>query len=433
MDHFVDQDGRLHAESVDLAELAGRFGTPLYVYSRATLERHYRAFERALAGRPHRVCYAVKANGNLAVLDVLARLGAGFDIVSVGELERCLRVGADPRSIVFSGVGKGSAEIDRALAVGIGCFNVESAAELERLEARARACGVSAPVAVRVNPDVDPNTHPYIATGLRASKFGVDVDTAVELYQRAQRSPALAIKGVDCHIGSQLTAVEPFVDALRRILALCERLAADGIRPQHINLGGGLGIRYGDEQPPEPADWAAAIIGELGDAPYSIHVEPGRAIAGNAGVLVTRVEYVKPGHGKRFAVVDAAMNDLLRPALYDAWHTIEPVAVRTGDGVAPPPTDIVGPVCETGDFLGLERALEVGAGDLLAVRSVGAYGFAMASNYNARPRPAEVLVDGERAHLARERESISDLWAGEAPLPAGVAGPYGEAAEGERR
>ena len=418
MDHFAYRDGRLCAEDIELSHVADRFGTPLYVYSRATLERHWHAFDRALSGRPHRVCYAVKANGNLALLDVLARLGSGFDIVSVGELERCLRVGADPARIVFSGVGKRSDEMDRALGAGIGCFNVESAAELDRLGAVAGARGAVAPVAVRVNPDVDPRTHPYIATGLRDSKFGVDVETALELYRRAARSPHLHVAGVDCHIGSQLTEVQPFVDALERVLALCRRLEAEGIEPEHLNLGGGLGIRYRDETPPQPADWAGAIDRALGDAPYSIHVEPGRAIAGNAGVLVTRVEYVKPGHGRRFAIVDAAMNDLIRPALYDAWQEIVPLTRRRAPAE---PTDVVGPVCESGDFLGRDRLLAVEPGDLLAVRTAGAYGFVMASNYNARPRPAEVLVDGARAHLARAREALSDLWAGEATLPAGAA------------
>lgn len=418
MDHFSHANHRLRAEDCDVTALAERFGTPLYVYSRATLERHWHAFDRALAGRAHRVCYAVKANGNLGLLDVLARLGSGFDIVSVGELERCLRVGADPSRIVFSGVAKRSDEMERALAAGIGCFNVESGQELERLAECAAAFGAPAPVAIRVNPDVDPKTHPYIATGLRESKFGVDIAQAKALYRRAGESPHLRVVGVDCHIGSQLTELQPFIDALERVLALCDELAADGIEPEHLNLGGGLGIRYRDENPPEPAEWAAAIDRTLGDAPYSIHIEPGRAIAGNAGILVTRVEYVKPGHGKRFAVVDAGMNDLIRPSLYDAWQAIVPV--RASDA-AVEPTDVVGPVCETGDFLGKGRDLAVAPGDLLAVRSAGAYGFVMASNYNARPRPAEVLVDGSTAHLVRERETLADLWAGEALLPAAGA------------
>jgi len=415
MDHFEYRDGLLHAEEIDLRHLGERFGTPLYVYSRATLERHWHAFDRALAGRAHRVCYAVKANGNLAVLDTLARLGSGFDIVSVGELERCLAVGADPRGIVFSGVGKRADEMARALEVGIGCFNVESAGELDRLAEVAASHGVSAAIALRVNPDVDPRTHPYIATGLRESKFGVPVDEALELYRRAAASPHLEVTGVDCHIGSQLTGVQPFVDALERILALCAQLEDEGIGLDHLDLGGGLGIRYRDEKPPEPAEWAAAIDRALGAAQYEIRVEPGRAIAGNAGVLLTRIEYLKSGPARRFAIVDAAMNDLIRPSLYDAWQDIVPVAPRAGEPFA---CDIVGPVCESGDFLGRDRRLNVAAGDLLAVRSAGAYGFVMASNYNARPRPAEVLVDGRRAHLARAREALSDLWAGEAGLPA---------------
>jgi len=418
LDHFSHANNRLWAEDCDVTALAERYGTPLYVYSRATLERHWHAFDRALEGRDHRVCYAVKANGNLGLLDVLARLGSGFDIVSVGELERCLRVGADPSRIVFSGVAKRADEMDRALAAGIGCFNVESGQELERLAERAAAFGAPAPVAIRVNPDVDPRTHPYIATGLRESKFGVDMGQAKTLYRWAADSAHLRVVGVDCHIGSQLTELQPFIDALERVLALCDALAREGIEPEHLNLGGGLGIRYRDETPPKPAEWAAAIDRTLGDAPYSIHVEPGRAIAGNAGILVTRVEYVKPGHGKRFAVVDAGMSDLIRPSLYGAWQAI--VAVGPSSAGAEP-TDVVGPVCETGDFLGQGRDLAVAPGELLAVRSAGAYGFVMASNYNARPRPAEVLVDADTAYLVRARETLTDLWAGEAVLPAGEA------------
>ncbi len=417
MDYFNDSDGRLFAESVAVSELARRFGTPLYVYSRATLERHWHAFDRALAGRPHRVCYAVKANSNLAVLDVLARLGSGFDIVSVGELERVLAVGADPAGIVFSGVGKRVDEIERALHAGIGCFNVESAAELERLAAVAGRLGVTAPVSIRVNPDVDARTHPYIATGLRTAKFGVAIESAPALYRDAAASPHLRVVGVDCHIGSQLTTVEPFVDALDRILALCRDLAAEGIRVEHLDLGGGLGVRYRDETPPHPTAWAAAINERLGDAPYEIRVEPGRAIAANAGILVTRVEYLKAGPERDFAIVDAAMNDLLRPALYDAWQEIVPVEAR--DDVGTQTYDVVGPVCETGDFLGLQRELRLAPDDLLAVRSAGAYGFVMASNYNTRPRPPEVLVDGDRAQLVRAREALADLWRGEKRLADG--------------
>jgi len=420
MDHFEYRHGRLHAEDLDVAHLAARFGTPLYIYSRATLERHWRAFDAALAQRPHRVYYAVKANGNLAVLDALARLGAGFDIVSVGELERVLAAGGDAGRIVFSGVGKRVEELERALAIGIECFNVESAPELDRLEAVAAAHGVRAPVALRVNPDVDPETHPYIATGMRHSKFGVPIADAPALYGRAAASAHLDVRGVDCHLGSQLTRTGPFEDAVGRLLELCAALERDGVAIGHLDLGGGLGIRYRDETPPAPAEWGAALDRALGDAPYEIHVEPGRAIAGNAGILVTRVEYLKSGSDKHFAIVDAAMNDLIRPALYDAWQDIVPVVPRDG---APQTWDVVGPVCESGDFLGRERELALAPGDLLAVRSAGAYGFVMASNYNARPRAAEVMVDGGRAHLARAREALSDLWAGESCLPAAAGDP----------
>ncbi|MDZ7828315.1 MAG: diaminopimelate decarboxylase [Halofilum sp. (in: g-proteobacteria)] len=414
MDHFEHRDGRLHAEDVEVAHLAARFGTPLFVYSRATLERHWRAFDEALAGRPHRVYYAVKANDNLAVLDVLAQLGSGFDIVSVGELERVLSVGAAARDVLFSGVGKRIDEIERALVAGIGCFNVESEAELDRIEQVARAHGAVAPIALRVNPDVDPQTHPYIATGLRESKFGVDIAEAPALYRRAADSARLRVTGVDCHIGSQLTSVQPFVDAAERVVQLYERLRADGIEIEHLDLGGGLGIPYRDERPPSPAEWAAAIDRALGDLPCEIRIEPGRAIAGNAGILVTRVEYLKSGAARRFAIVDAAMNDLLRPSLYGAWQEIVPVVEREAEPVL---LDVVGPVCESGDFLGRDRSLAVAAGDLLAVRSAGAYGTVMASNYNSRPRPAEVMVDGGRAHLVRARQALSDLWAGESALP----------------
>jgi len=413
MDHFAYHDGRLYAESMDVAGLAARFATPLFVYSRATLERHWHAFDRALAGRAHRVCYAVKANANLAVLDVLARLGSAFDIVSGGELERVLRVGADPADIIFSGVGKSAAEIERALAVGIACFNIESAAELERLEAIAAEREAVAPLAVRVNPDVDPKTHPYIATGMRTTKFGVAIDAAPDLYRRAAASPHLRVTGIGCHIGSQLTDVQPFVEATERVLALRATLQAEGIAIEHLDLGGGLGIRYHDECPPEPAAWAAAIEAALGDVDCEIRVEPGRAIAGNAGILVSRVEYMKQAPEKRFAVVDAAMNDLIRPSLYDAWQEIIPVVARAEQALA---CDIVGPVCESGDCLGRDRPLAVAAGDLLAVRSAGAYGSVMASNYNTRPRPAEVLVDGDRAQLVRAREALADLWATEHTL-----------------
>ncbi|MCG5509226.1 diaminopimelate decarboxylase [Ectothiorhodospira lacustris] len=414
MDHFNYHNGVLHAEDLSLEELAQRHGTPLYVYSRATLERHWHAFDRALGDHPHLVCYAVKANSSLAVLNLLARLGSGFDIVSVGELERVVRAGGDPGKVVFSGVGKRTDEMRRALELGIRCFNVESAAELERLNAEAGALGVTAPVSLRVNPDVDAQTHPYISTGLKENKFGVDVADALDLYRRAAALPHLNIIGIDCHIGSQLTRLEPFVDALRRVLHLARTLEGEGIRLHHLDLGGGLGIRYRDEHPPLPEAYARAMLEVLRDTHYEILVEPGRAIAGNAGVLLTRVEYLKPTRHKHFAIVDAAMNDLIRPSLYSAWMDIVPVRPRGGEGI---PYDVVGPVCETGDFLGKERTLDLVAADLLAVRSAGAYGFTMSSNYNTRPRPAEVMVDGDRDWLIHRRQTLDELLAGETLLP----------------
>ncbi|SEP75283.1 diaminopimelate decarboxylase [Ectothiorhodospira magna] len=414
MDHFNYHHGVLHVEALSLETLAQRHGTPLYVYSRATLERHWHAFDRALGDHPHLVCYAVKANSSLAVLNLLARLGSGFDIVSVGELERVVRAGGDPGKVVFSGVGKRTDEMRRALELGIRCFNVESAAELERLNAEAGALGVTAPVSLRVNPDVDAQTHPYISTGLKENKFGVDVTDALELYRRAAALPHLNIIGIDCHIGSQLTRLEPFVDALHRVLHLARTLEDEGIRLHHLDLGGGLGICYRDEHPPLPEQYAQAMLAVLQDTHYEILVEPGRAIAGNAGVLLTQVEYLKPTRHKHFAIVDAAMNDLIRPALYSAWMDIVPVRPRGGEGI---PYDVVGPVCETGDFLGKARTLDLAAGDLLAVRSAGAYGFTMSSNYNTRPRPAEVMVDGDRDWLIHRRQTLDELMAGETLLP----------------
>jgi diaminopimelate decarboxylase len=408
MDHFDYRDGELHAEQVPLSSLADRYGTPCYVYSRATLERHWHAFDRAFAGKPHLVCYAVKANSNLAVLNVLARLGSGFDIVSVGELERVLAAGGDPARIVFSGVGKREDELRRALEVGIRCFNVEVPGELDRLNRLAGQLGVKAPVSLRVNPDVDAKTHPYISTGLKENKFGIDIDEALHHYRRAADLPNLRVVGIDCHIGSQLTSVAPFIDALDRVLMLAEHLREEGIDIHHLDIGGGLGIRYRDECPPEPADYAAALSSRLAGTDYEVLLEPGRAIVGNAGVLLTRVEYLKSNRLKSFAIVDAAMNDLIRPALYEAWQEILPV--RPSEAVPKQVYDIVGPVCETGDFLGKERELGLSEGDLLAVRSAGAYGFSMSSNYNSRPRPAEVLVDGDQAHLVRQREAVSDLF-----------------------
>ena len=415
MDDFDYRDGQLFAEDVPLEDLAARFGTPTYVYSRATLERHWHAFDDALAGRPHLICYAVKANSNLAVLNLFARLGSGFDIVSGGELERVLKAGGDPGKIVFSGVGKGAVEMRRALEVGIRCFNVESEPELERLNAVAGELGVRAPVSLRVNPDVDAGTHPYISTGLKENKFGIDITHAEAVYVRAVGLPHLDVIGVDCHIGSQLTQVTPFVDAVVRVLALLDRLTGRGIAVRHLDLGGGLGIRYRDEQPPTPRDYLAPILAAIGDRDVEILLEPGRAIVGNAGVLLTRVEYLKHTGHKDFAIIDAAMNDLLRPALYDAWHAIVPLRPRTNR--APRTYDLVGPVCETGDFLGKDRALALAPDDLLAVRSAGAYGFSMSSNYNSRPRAAEVMVDGNQAHTVRERETLDDLWRGEHLLP----------------
>lgn len=414
MNPFQRRNGELHAEELPLSRLAQEFGTPTYVYSRAALEQAWLAFEHALAGRDHLICYAVKANSNLAVLDVFARLGSGFDIVSGGELARVLAAGGDPRKVVFSGVGKSAAEMRAALEAGILCFNVESAPELERLNAVAGETGRRAPVSIRVNPDVDPKTHPYISTGLRQSKFGVPYSEAQALYRRAAALANLEVKGVDCHIGSQLTEIPPFVEALEKILELADGLERDGIAISHLDLGGGLGIRYQDEEPPAVADYARALFQALGSRPQKILVEPGRALVGNAGLLLARVEYLKHGEEKNFAVVDAAMNDLMRPALYDAFHDI----VATREDSAPYDVfDVVGPVCETGDFLGHGRRLAVTPGDLVAVLSAGAYGMSMSSNYNTRPRAAEVLVDGARAHLARRRESVEELFSLERRLP----------------
>ena len=415
MDHFQYRDGELYAEDVPLQAVAERFGTPCYVYSRATLERHWHAFDDAFGDHPHLVCYAVKANSNLGVLNLLARLGAGFDIVSVGELERVLAAGGAPDKVLFSGVGKQEHEMRRALEVGIRCFNVESASELERLNRVAGEMDRRAPISLRVNPDVDAQTHPYISTGLRENKFGIAIEDAAALYRHAQTLPHLAVTGVDCHIGSQLTQLGPFLDALERVLVLVERLQGEGIEIRHLDLGGGLGVRYRDEVPPLPSDYAGALLRRLAQAPFEILIEPGRAIAANAGVLLTRVEYLKHSPAKDFAVVDAAMNDLIRPALYQAWQPIVSVEERPHGvhGVY----DLVGPICETGDFLGKQRALTLAEGSLLAVRGSGAYGFSMASNYNSRPRAAEVMVDGERMHLVRRRETIAELFAGEQRLP----------------
>lgn len=415
MDHFNYRGTALYAEDVPLEQIAAEFGTPCYVYSRATLERHWHAFDRAFTGQPHLVCYAVKANSNLAVLNVLARLGSGFDIVSLGELERVLAAGGDPGKIVFSGVGKREDEMRRALEVGIRCFNVEVPDEIDRLNRLAGEMGRKARISLRVNPDVDAQTHPYISTGLRENKFGIGVDEALAEYRRAAAMPHLDISGIDCHIGSQLTSLEPFVDALDRLLVMIETLRTEGIVIRHLDIGGGLGIRYSQENPPEPAAYAEVLSRRLAGLQLEILLEPGRAIVGNAGVLLTRVEYLKSNGIKHFAIVDAAMNDLIRPSLYQAWQGILPVH---SDSSAPTRCyDVVGPVCETGDFLGKDRDLAIQAGDLLAVRSAGAYGFCMSSNYNSRPRVAEVLVDGDRFHLARRRETVADLFQHETVLP----------------
>jgi diaminopimelate decarboxylase len=415
VDHFEYRNGELHAEDVPLADIARRYGTPAYVYSRATLTRHFKAFDQALAGTGHLVCYAVKANSSLAVLQVLAKLGAGFDIVSGGELVRVLKAGGDPRKIVFSGVGKTAAEMRQALVTGIHCFNVESESELTRLNEIAVGLKKRAPVSLRVNPDVDPKTHPYISTGLKQSKFGVEIAEAERLYAKARQLPGVEIAGIACHIGSQLQELAPFLDALDRVLALADRLQAQGIALSHLDIGGGLGVRYDQETPPSPADLASAVRERLKDRPLKLLMEPGRAIAGNAGVLLTRVEYLKHGAERNFAIVDAAMNDLLRPALYDAWHAILPA--RENSAAAPRAYDVVGPVCESGDWLGRDRMLALAPGDLLAIRTAGAYGFTMSSNYNTRPRAAEVMVDRADMHLVRARESMDDLLRGESLLP----------------
>lgn len=414
MNAFEYRDGELFAEGVALSAVAERFGTPVYVYSRAHIEAQYRAYADALHGTEHLVCFAVKANSNLAVLNVLARLGAGFDIVSGGELERVLAAGGRADRVVFSGVGKTRADMRRALEVGVHCFNVESSDELERLQSVAAELGLRAPVSLRVNPDVDAGTHPYISTGLKENKFGISIEQAEAVYVRAAQLPNLEVIGVDCHIGSQLTTLPPFLDALDRLLALVDRLGDCGIHLRHIDLGGGVGVRYRDEQPPQVSDYIKAVRERIAGRDLALLFEPGRYIVANAGVLVTRVEYLKHTEYKDFAIVDAAMNDLIRPALYQAWMDV--TAVRPRDG-ASRPYDIVGPICETGDFLAKDRDLALAEGDLLAVHSAGAYGFVMSSNYNTRGRCAEVLVDGNDAHEVRRRETIAELYAGESLLP----------------
>jgi diaminopimelate decarboxylase len=415
MEHFAYREGSLYAENVAVSEIAAAHGTPCYIYSRAALEAAFMAYRNALEGVDHLVCYAVKANSNLAVLDVLARLGAGFDIVSGGELERVIAAGGDPSKIVFSGVGKTAAEMSRALALGIHCFNLESATELDVLNRVAGELGRVAPVSVRVNPDVDAKTHPYISTGLRQNKFGLAMDEALRVYQRAMQLDHVQVVGLDCHIGSQLTELSPFIDTLHRLLALVDKLADAGIAIRHLDLGGGLGVQYRDEQPPSIAQYIGAIREALGGRKLQLMFEPGRSIAANAGLLLMRVEYLKTTAEHHFALVDAAMNDMLRPALYQAWMDIRPVQESPGGQVAK--WDIVGPVCETGDFLGKERTLALSQGDLLAMFGAGAYGFTMSSNYNSRPRAAEVMVDGSSTYLVRQRETLADILRGESRLP----------------
>ena len=416
MDYFnYKDDGQLWAEDLPVAQLAEQYGTPLYVYSRATLERHWNAFDSSVGEHPHLVCYAVKANSNIGVLNALARLGSGFDIVSQGELERVVAAGGDPTKVVFSGVGKTAVEMRRALELKIKCFNVESEPELERLNAVAAEMGVVAPISLRINPDVDAKTHPYISTGLRDNKFGIAFDRAPEVYKFAQTLSNLDIQGIDCHIGSQLTDLTPFIDATDRLLALIDDLKAQGVNIRHLDVGGGLGVVYRDELPPQPSEYATALLSRLaGREELELIFEPGRAIAANAGILVTKVEFLKHTEHKNFAIIDAAMNDLMRPALYQAWQDIVPVTPREGKAQS---YDLVGPICETGDFLGKDRDLVLEASDLLAVRSSGAYGFVMSSNYNTRTRAAEIMVDGNQVHLIRKREELSSLWELESILP----------------
>lgn len=412
MDYFNVKGSELFAEDLPVQQLAEQYGTPLYVYSRATIERHWRAFNEAAGEQKHLICYAVKANSNLAILNTMAKMGSGFDIVSKGELARVLEAGGDPQKVVFSGVGKSEDEIRYALNVGIYCFNVESVPELERISAIAADMNKVAPISIRVNPDVDAGTHPYISTGLKENKFGISMEEAVPAYQFAQQASSLAVKGIDCHIGSQLTDLAPFTDALKRVLSLVDKLASHGIDVSHIDVGGGLGVTYQDENPPAPREYAAALAeGLKGREHLTIIFEPGRAIMANAGILVSKVEYLKETPDKNFAIIDAAMNDLIRPALYSAWQEIIPVQQTDA---ATKNYDVVGPICETGDFLGKSRDLAVNAGDYVAVRSSGAYGFTMASNYNSRVKAAEVMVDNDRAIQIRQRETLSDLWRGEA-------------------
>ena len=410
MDFFQYKNEQLYVEDLPVKQLAEEFGTPLYIYSRATLERHWHAFDSALGKHPHLICYAVKANSNIGILNVMAKLGSGFDIVSQGELERVLAAGGEASKVVFSGVAKSRAEIMRALEVGIRCFNVESIAELHHINQIAGEIGKIAPISLRVNPDVDAHTHPYISTGLKENKFGVSVDEAREVYKLAATLPHVKITGMDCHIGSQLTELQPFLDATDRLIRLIEQLKEDGITLKHLDLGGGLGVTYTDERPPHPSDYAAALLNKLKDyKDLEIILEPGRAIAANAGILVAKVQYLKSNESRNFAITDTGMNDMIRPALYEAYMNIIEIDRTLGREKAI--YDVVGPVCETSDFLGKQRELAIAEGDYIAQRSAGAYGASMSSNYNSRPRTAEVLVDGNKAHLIRRRENLSELWA----------------------
>ncbi|MGP1519107.1 MAG: diaminopimelate decarboxylase [Haemophilus parainfluenzae] len=410
MDFFQYKNEQLYVEDLPVKQLAEEFGTPLYIYSRATLERHWHAFDSALGEHPHLICYAVKANSNIGILNVMAKLGSGFDIVSQGELERVLAAGGEASKVVFSGVAKSRAEIMRALEVGIRCFNVESIAELHHINQIAGEMGKIAPISLRVNPDVDAHTHPYISTGLKENKFGVSVDEAREVYKLAATLPHVKITGMDCHIGSQLTELQPFLDATDRLIRLIEQLKEDGITLKHLDLGGGLGVTYTDETPPHPSDYAAALLNKLKDyEDLEIILEPGRAIAANAGILVAKVQYLKSNESRNFAITDTGMNDMIRPALYEAYMNI--IAIDRTLEREKAIYDVVGPVCETSDFLGKQRELAIAEGDYIAQRSAGAYGASMSSNYNSRPRTAEVLVDGNKAHLIRRRENLSELWA----------------------
>lgn len=408
MDFFQYKNDRLFAEELEVNSLAAEFGTPLYIYSKATLERHWHAFNNAFGDYPHLICFAVKSNPNIAILQTMAKLGSGFDIVSQGELERVLKAGGDASKVVFSGVAKTEAEIARALDVGIRCFNVESIPELYRINEVAGKLGKTAPISLRVNPDVDAHTHPYISTGLKENKFGISVEQAREVYQLAAQLPHIQICGMDCHIGSQLTELQPFLDATDRLIVLMEQLKQDGIRLHHLDLGGGLGVTYTDETPPHPTDYTKAILDKLQGYDLEIILEPGRAITANAGILVTKVEYIKTNENRNFAIVDAGMNDMIRPALYEAYMNIIETDRTLGREQAV--YDVVGPICETSDFLGKQRSLAIAQGDYIAQRSAGAYGASMSSNYNSRPRTAEVMVEGNKAHLIRRRESYENLW-----------------------